>query len=214
MKHHQPPRFASRAGFLLASVGSAVGMGNIWMFPYRLGSYGGAAFLVPYFLFVALFGAVGLSGEFALGRATGTGPVGSYHWAAESRGRKHGGAIGVIPLLGSFGIAIGYAIIVGWVLRSLAASATGQLVKSDSAAFFAAGTGHFGSVPWHLAVVVLTALVLCAGVLKGIERMNKILMPAFFVLFAVLAVRVAFLPGAVEGYRYLLIPRWEVLGSL
>ena len=94
MKHHQPPRFASRAGFLLASVGSAVGMGNIWMFPYRLGSYGGAAFLVPYFLFVALFGAVGLSGEFALGRATGTGPVGSYHWAAESRGRKHGGEIG------------------------------------------------------------------------------------------------------------------------
>lgn len=214
MKHHQPPRFASRAGFLLASVGSAVGMGNIWMFPYRLGSYGGAAFLIPYFLFVALFGAVGLSGEFALGRATGTGPVGSYRWAAESRGKKHGGAIGVIPLLGSFGIAIGYAIIVGWVLRSLAASATGQLVKSDSAEFFAAATGHFGSVPWHLAVVVLTALVLCAGVLKGIERMNKILMPAFFVLFVVLAVRVAFLPGAMEGYKYLLIPRWEALGRI
>ena len=69
--------FDSKIGFILASVGSAVGMGNIWMFPYRLGSYGGAAFLIPYFLFIILFGVVGLSGEFGLGRLTGTGPIGS-----------------------------------------------------------------------------------------------------------------------------------------
>ena len=70
--------FTSKVGFVLAAVGSAVGMGNIWMFPYRTGQYGGAAFLIPYLLFVALFGYVGLSGEFAFGRLTGTGPIGSY----------------------------------------------------------------------------------------------------------------------------------------
>lgn len=86
-----------------------------------MGKYGGAAFLIPYFLFVALFGLVGLSGEFALGRLTGTGPVGSYDYAMRSRGKRGGRLLGAFPLLGSLGIAIGYAVIVGWVLRSMAA---------------------------------------------------------------------------------------------
>ncbi len=88
MKNEKTNTFNSRIGFILASVGSAIGMGNIWMFPYRLGQNGGAAFLIPYFLFVALFGYVGLSGEFALGRLTGTGPVGSYDYAMKSRGKR------------------------------------------------------------------------------------------------------------------------------
>ena len=91
-EHHgaRGAQFGSKIGFILASVGSAIGMGNIWMFPYRVGQYGGAAFLIPYFLFVALFGAVGLSGEFALGRLTGTGPVGSYDYAMRTRGLRGG----------------------------------------------------------------------------------------------------------------------------
>ena len=81
--------FTSKIGFVLAAVGSAVGMGNIWMFPYRTGQYGGAAFFKsPYLLFIALFGYVGLSGEFAFGRMTGTGPIGSYEFAMKSRGKK------------------------------------------------------------------------------------------------------------------------------
>ena len=80
--------FTSKIGFVLAAVGSAVGMGNIWMFPYRTGQYGGAAFLIPYLLFIALFGYVGLSGEFAFGRMTGTGPIGSYEFAMKSRGQQ------------------------------------------------------------------------------------------------------------------------------
>ena len=111
-------QFASKLGFVMASVGSAIGMGNIWMFPYRVGKYGGAAFLVPYFLFVALFGAVGLSGEFALGRLTGTGPIGAYDYAMRSRGKRGGKFLGTIPLLGSLGLASGYAGRVGWVVRS------------------------------------------------------------------------------------------------
>ena len=91
MQQNQPANFKNRIGFVLASVGSAVGMGNIWMFPYRVGQYGGAAFLLIYFGFVALFGWVGLSGEFAFGRLTGTGPIGSYAYALRSRGKKGGG---------------------------------------------------------------------------------------------------------------------------
>lgn len=203
--------FDSKIGFILASVGSAVGMGNIWMFPYRLGSYGGAAFLIPYFLFIALFGAVGLSGEFALGRLCGTGPIGSYRYALASRGKKGGGILGAIPLLGSLGIAIGYAIIVGWVLRSLWGSVSGQMLSMDSTAYFKEMSGPFSNVPLHLAVIVLTVIILAMGVLKGIERVNKVMMPAFFILFVILAIRVAFLPGSMEGYRYLLVPKWEYL---
>lgn len=203
--------FGTRLGFILASVGSAIGMGNIWMFPYRLGKYGGAAFLIPYFLFVVLFGLVGLSGEFALGRLTGTGPVGSYDYAMRSRGKRGGRLLGAFPLLGSLGIAIGYAVIVGWVLRSMAGAATGELFSTASDAYFSQATGRFGSVPWHLAVVLLTVLFLVSGIIKGIEKVNKVMMPAFFLLFIVIAVRVGFLDGASEGYKYLFIPQWEAL---
>ena len=204
--------FTSKIGFVLAAVGSAVGMGNIWMFPYRTGQYGGAAFLIPYLLFVALFGYVGLSGEFAFGRLTGTGPIGSYEYAMKSRGKKGGAVLGAIPLFGSLGIAIGYAIIVGWVLRSTFSALTGTLMQTEPETFFAEMSAtHLSSVPWHAIVVVLTVAVLIFGVSGGIEKINKVLMPTFFILFLVLAVRVAFLPGALEGYRYLLVPQWEFL---
>lgn len=203
--------FTNQLGFVLASVGSAIGMGNIWMFPYRLGQYGGAAFLIPYFIFVALFGLVGLSGEFALGRLTGTGPIGSYDYAMKTRGKRGGPVLGTLPLLGSLGIAIGYAVIVGWVLRSLFGSLTGEMLEQDSAAYFAQATGAFGSVPWHLAVVAITAVILLAGAATSIEKVSKFMMPAFFILFLIIAVRVGFLDGTAEGYRYLLVPRWEYL---
>ncbi len=203
--------FTSRLGFVLAAVGSAVGMGNIWLFPYRLGQYGGAAFLIPYLLFVALFGYVGLSGEFALGRLTGTGPIGSYEHALKSRGKRGGAILGTIPLLGSLGIAIGYAIIVGWVVRCAFGALTGTLLTAEPETFFAEMITPFGSVPWHVFVILIVAIILLGGVGKGIEKINKIMMPAFFVLFLILAVRVLFLPGSSQGYRYLLIPNWSYL---
>lgn len=204
-------KFGSSLGFVLASVGSAVGMGNIWMFPYRVGQYGGAAFLIIYFIFIALFGFVGLSGEFALGRLTGTGPVGSYDYALKSRGKRGGKLLGSIPLLGSLGIAIGYAVIVGWVLRYLFGAVTGSFMNTESETYFSQITGSFGSIPWHVIVIVITCLILILGVLKGIEKVNRIIMPAFFILFAIVAIRVFFLPGAMEGYKYLFIPKWEKL---
>ena len=210
----QNGQFTGKLGFILASVGSAVGMGNIWLFPYRVGQYGGAAFFIPYFLFVALFGLVGLSGEFALGRRSGTGPVGSFEQVMASRGKskKLGAALGYLPLAGSFGIAIGYCIVVAWVLRSIFGALFGTMFTAESAeAYFNQVTGHFGSLPWHLAVVFITVLVLLFGISGGIEKVNRVMMPTFFVLFIIIAVRVFFLPGSMDGYRYLLVPDWSAL---
>ena len=212
MEHNKSGgKFTSSLGFVLAAVGAAVGMGNIWLFPYRVGQYGGGAFLIPYFIFVALFSYVGLSGEFALGRLTGTGAMGSLDYVLKSRGKKGGKLLGIIPLLGVLGIAIGYSVVVGWVLRYTAGSITGSILAGDSQSFFDALAVNFGSIPWHLAAVALTVLILIFGVAAGIEKLSKFMMPAFFILFLIIAVRVAFLPGAVEGYLYLLQPDWSYL---
>ena len=212
MEHNKSGgKFTSSLGFVLAAVGSAVGMGNIWLFPYRMGQYGGGAFLIPYFIFVALFSYVGLSGEFALGRLTGTGAMGSLDYVMKSRGKKGGKILGIIPLLGVLGIAIGYSVVVGWVLRYTAGSVTGSILSGDSQSFFDALAVNFGSVPWHLIAVVFTVVILIFGVASGIEKLSKFMMPAFFILFLIIAVRVAFLPGAAEGYLYLLRPNWSYL---
>ena len=212
MEHNKSGgKFTSSLGFVLAAVGSAVGMGNIWLFPYRVGQYGGGAFLIPYFIFVALFSYVGLSGEFALGRLTGTGAMGSLDYVMKSRGKKGGKILGIIPLLGVLGIAIGYSVVVGWVLRYTAGSVTGSILTGDSQSFFDALAVNFGSVPWHLIAVVFTVVILIFGVASGIEKLSKFMMPAFFILFLIIAVRVAFLPGAAEGYLYLLRPDWSYL---
>ena len=217
MRQNNSPRhknggFSSSIGFVIACVGSAVGLGNIWMFPYRVGQYGGAAFLIPYLLFTFLFGWVGLSAEFGVGRLARTGTIGAYEYCFGSRGKKMvGSVLSWIPLLGSLGIAIGYAVILGWVLRSLAGSVTGTLLGSDPETFFHQATGSFGSVGWHAAIVLLVSVVMLLGVARGIEKVSKVLMPLFFVLFLALAAWVAFLPGAAEGYRFLFVPKWEAL---
>ena len=97
------------------------------------------------------------------------------------------------------------------MLRSLAGAVTGSLFEKDAAAYFAEAAGAFGSVPWHLIIVAAVTLVLLTGVTKGIEKVSKVMMPLFFLLFIILAVRVAFLPGASEGYEFLFVPKWEAL---
>lgn len=215
-EEHKNGNFTSYAGFIAACVGSAVGLGNIWLFPYRLGQYGGAAFLIPYLLFIALFGYVGLSAEFAAGRRARTGTLGVYEDCfhnGRTKGKKasRAGFLGWIPLAGSLGIAIGYAVILGWVLRSMWGSVTGALFAEEAGAYFSRAAGPFGSLGWHGLVVLLVTLILLTGVKGGIEKAGKIMMPVFFLLFLVLAVRAAMLPGAAEGYRFLFVPRWEAL---
>ena len=200
--------FKSTVGFVLACVGSAVGMGNIWMFPYRLGQYGGAAFLIPYLIFIALFGLVGLSAEFALGRMAKTGTSGAYAYCWKN---KFGKYIGWLPLLGSLGIAIGYSVILGWVFRSIQGVLTNELLTNDIPAFFTNMTQPFSNVPCHFLVLFVTCLLLFTSATNAIEKVNKVLMPAFFILFIILAIRVSLFNGAIEGYKFLFVPKWEYL---
>lgn len=200
--------FKSTVGFVLACVGSAVGMGNIWMFPYRLGQYGGAAFLIPYLIFIVLFGLVGLSAEFALGRMAKTGTLGAYAYCWKN---KFGKYIGWLPLLGSLGIAIGYSVILGWVFRSIQGVLTNELLTNDIPAFFTNMTQSFSNVPCHFLVLFVTCLLLFTSATNAIEKANKVLMPAFFILFIILAIRVSLFNGAIEGYKFLFVPKWEYL---
>ena len=216
MKKEHTKHFASRWGFILASVGSAVGMANVWGFPNKMGSNGGGAFLLIYLLFVVIFSFVGLPAEFAMGRHSGTGTLGSYENAWATRGKamgKVGGLLGWLPLAGSMCIAIGYAVIVTSVLNALVDSVLGTLMHPDTATWFASFSAEpYSVIPFHIIVVVGTLLTLFLGA-KSIERTNKVMMPLFFVIFLVLAVRVAFLAGSGEGYRFMFAPRWEMLAD-
>ncbi len=215
MKHSKHTKhFASRWGFILASVGSAVGMANVWGFPNKLGSNGGGAFLLVYLLFVFIFSHVALPAEFAMGRRAATGTLGAYENAWATRGKKMGkagGLLGWLPLAGSLCIAIGYAIIVAYILKALVDSVAGTLMSADTASWFGSfSSSDFSVVPYHVIVVVGTLLTLYLGA-HSIEKTNKIMMPTFFLIFLVLAVRVAFLPGSAEGYKFMFTPRWEAL---
>ena len=206
--------FASRWGFILVSVGSAVGMANVWGFPNKLGSNGGGAFLLIYLMFVVIFSYVGLPAEFAMGRRAATGTLGAYENAWATRGKtagKVGGLLAWLPLAGSLCIALGYAVIVTYILKALVDSLVGTLMSADAGAWFGAfSSTPYGVIPYHVIVVVGTLLTLYLGA-RSIEKTNKIMMPLFFIIFLILAVRVAMLPDVSEGYRFMFTPRWEAL---
>ena len=198
----------SRWGFILASVGSAVGMANVWGFPNKLGSNGGGAFLLIYLLFIFIFSYVGLPAEFAMGRHAATGTLGAYEKAWSTRGKGAGKAGG---LLGWLCIALGYAVIVTYILKALVDSLVGTLMTADTASWFGTfSSTPYSVIPYHIIVVVGTLLTLYLGA-HSIEKTNKIMMPLFFIIFLILAVRVAMLPGVSEGYRFMFTPRWEAL---
>lgn len=204
--------FDSKMGFILASIGSSVGMGNIWLFPYRTGQLGGAAFLIPYFIFVVLIGYIGIVEEMSFGRGMRTGPLGAFRKATESKGSNIGRYLGWIPVIGSMGIAIGYSVVVGWIIRFTVGSITGAAVNApDHGAYFGQIAGPYGSIVWHLIAIVLTFAIMSFGIAKGIEKINKVMMPLFFVMFIVLAIRVVFLEGSGAGYEYLFKPDWSKL---
>lgn len=205
-------KFTSTWGFILTTVGSAVGMANVWGFPYKLAANGGGAFLVVYLFFIAIFAYFGLSAEYAAGRYAETGTLGSYEKAWSHRNMpKVGRAVGFLPLLGSICIAIGYAVIISYVLKSLFQSLSGSLMAVNPETWFASFSGqNFSVVPFHFVVIALTLLTCVRGA-QSIEKANKIMMPLFFVLFVVLAVRVAFLPNAAAGYKFMFTPDWKML---
>lgn len=200
--------FNNKWGFILACIGSAVGMGNIWMFPTRVSMYGGGSYLIPYFIFVALIGFTGVIGEMSFGRATKSGPVDAFGYACETKNkRKLGEAIGFIPVLGALAMAIGYTVVMGWILKYMTGAFTGKALAPADTEGFAASFGSmasaFGNNVWQIVALVIGIIILMFGVGRGIEKANKIMMPVFFILFAVLGIYVAFQPGAIEGYKYI-----------
>ena len=225
---HKQDGFKSKWGFIVACIGSAVGMANIWRFPNLVSTYGGITFLLPYFIFVVLIGASGVMEEFALGRWGGAGPVGSFGKATEERlgSKTVGEAIGTLPVIGSIGLAIGYSVVMGWIFKYMVMAfsgdlyAMGQDMNVIGGTFGAAapesgslgegirmmlegGIFNVGNSVWVIVAVVVSAIIMSLGVAGGIEKSCKVMMPILFGLFLVLAVYIAFLPGATDGYQYI-----------
>lgn len=202
--------FKSQWGFVLACIGSAVGMGNIWRFPVMVSTYGGMTFLLPYFLFVVLIAATGVIGEMALGRSAGAGPIGAFGECTKVRNgnKKIGEAVGLIPVLGSLALAIGYTVVVGWIFKYTFLAVTGQLsaLGQDMGAIggtFDATASAFGNNLWVVIAILVSLVIMALGVSGGIEKANKIMMPALFVLFVGLAIYIFTLPGSMDGYKYI-----------
>ena len=202
--------FRSRGGFIIACIGSAVGMGNIWRFPTLVSQWGGMTFLIPYFLFVILIASTGVIGEFALGRAGGAGPVGSFGMCTEARfgKRKPGELVGYIPVLGSLALAIGYTCVMGWIFKYAflafdgGLSAMGQDMDAIVGSFNATA-GAWGANVWVVVAVAVSFFIMSFGIAGGIEKANKVMMPILFFLFVALGIYVFTLPGAPGGYRYI-----------
>lgn len=203
--------FNSKWGFIIACIGSAVGMGNIWMFPTRASLYGGGSFIIPYVIFVVIIGSTGVIGEMAFGRAMRSGPIGAAGGIMEKRygagGRKIGELLGLIPVIGSLAMAIGYTVVMGWILRYMVGTFTGSTTEFDTVEAYAGKFGAmataFGNNGWQIAALAIGIGILMLGVAGGIEKANKILMPLFFALFVGLMIYTALQPGAADGYRYI-----------
>ena len=202
--------FSNRRGFIIASIGSAVGMGNLWRFPVLISTWGGLTFLIPYILFVILIGSTGLVEEAALGRSTKSGPIGAFGAATAHAGRSEesGRRIGLVPVIGSLALAIGYTCVVGWIFKYVFLSVTGQLYRigddMDSiGGLFNATASRFGNNLWIVVAIAVTFLIMGFGVARGIENSNKIMMPVLFAILVGLAIYIVFQPGASDGYRYI-----------
>lgn len=200
--------FNSRWGFILACIGSAVGMGNIWMFSTRVSLYGGGSFLIPYFLFIIMIASTGVIGEMSLGRAARSGPIDAFGMICEKKGkRKLGETFGMIPVLGSLAMAIGYTVVMGWILKYAVGTFTGTTLAPKTVEEFGKKFGNmasaFGNNIWQVMALVICMIILMFGVGQGIEKANKILMPIFFILFVILGVYVSFQSGAIHGYHYI-----------
>ncbi|MBX0293757.1 sodium-dependent transporter [Haloarcula nitratireducens] len=189
----------TRVGFVLAAVGSAVGLGNIWRFPWLTAQNGGAAFLLLYVLVIVLVGVPGLLGEMVIGRRSRRNPVGAF---GELGGRRWR-ALGGVALLASVVVLSFYSVVGGWILRYTLASATGAYF-GDPQGYFAAIDYGVGAAGFHALFLLATVGVVYAGVDRGIEAATKVMVPGIVLLFGGLAAWAATLPGSAGGYEFFL----------
>lgn len=202
------PRFTTKFGVIAATVGSAVGLGNIWRFPYEAGAHGGGAFLLVNIICVLLIGIPVVCSEFVLGRASRKNIFGAMEALAPKGGRwwRMAGFLGVASamLILSF-----YAVVSGWTLEYLFQSVTGNLTRGDahqSQIEFDSFTSGWRCVLWTVVLLGLNTVIVLRGVKKGIEKASNWLMPVLFVILIAMAVNSLFLPGATEGLKFLFAP--------
>ena len=204
--------FTSNIGAILAAAGGAVGLGNIWRYPYMLGQNGGGAFLLVNMFFVLAIGIPLMMTEFVIGRRSQRNVVGAY----KKLERKKGWAtIGYFGILGAVLIYAFYSVVAGWTLNYIVLACTNKLSglnPEEVAEAFSTFTSHsYWPVIYQLIFLGITALVISLGVQKGIEKISKILMPVLFILLLLMVVRSLTLPGAKEGLRFLFHPDFSKL---
>ena len=208
-KSHKEGRgsFSGRIGYVLAVAGSAVGLGNIWRFPYLAAKYGGGIFLLVYLLLTVSFGYVLIMSETALGRMTKKSPVGAFASFGNSFPFKLGGWLNaVIPIL----IVPYYSTIGGWVIKYLAEYLKGNVQEVAQDGYFTGFiTDSFQTELWFLVFAVLIFIIILGGVRNGVERMSKIMMPILVLLAIVVTIYSVTRPGALAGVKYFLIPNMK-----
>ena len=205
--------FGSKIGIVLATAGSAVGLGNVWRFPYMVGEDGGAAFILVYIICILLLGLPGMICEFIVGRHAQANAAAAYDKLSGGRPWKLVGYLGILTSTIILGF---YAVVAGWCLQYLYAALVGQL--SGDANYVKDYFVSFSSSPirpvlFGIAFILITHLVVVRGVRGGIERASKTLMPILFLLLLILVVASCLLPGAMEGVRFLFQPDFSKLSS-
>ena len=206
-------KFGTKIGVILATAGSAVGLGNIWRFPYMTGQDGGAAFILIYIACILLLGIPGMIAEFVIGRHSSSNAARAYKMLSGGKPWQIIGYLGVVTSMIILGF---YAVVAGWCLQYLVASLWGQL-QGDAAYvnqyFVDLSTHPILPVCWTIVFILLTHAVVVKGVRKGIERISNLLMPALFVLLILLVIASCSLPGAIKGIEFLFKPDFSKVDS-
>ena len=204
----QRGQWTSQLGFILAAAGSAVGLGNIWRFPYMAGANGGSAFIIIYLMFVFTIGLSVMIAEFAIGRKTGLAAVGAY-----KSYNKNWTFAGVIGVLSGFLIMGFYPVVGGWALAYVFKSFTGLLANPGTIgdAFGGFITNPLQPLIWMVVFMLMNIVIVAKGISSGIEKAGKILMPALFIMLILLAIRSISLPNAGAGLTYLFKPDFSVV---
>ncbi len=202
-------QFSSSLGFILAATGSAIGLGNLWKFPYVAGSSGGGLFVIFYILFTLLLGIPLMLAEISIGRKTKLNPIGAY-----KKLNPKWKFIGAFSVLTSFIVLSYYSVVGGWVLKYFSKYLTSPNFGTDTSEFF----NNFISSPtepviWHLIFMAITAFIVVGGVSKGIEKVSKFMLPTLFVIIIIVAVRAVTLDGAGEGLKFFLMPHLDQVST-
>lgn len=197
--------FSGEMGFVLAAAGSAVGLGNLWRFPYLAAQYGGGIFILVYIILALTFGFALMTTEIALGRKTGKSPVVAYKMI-----NKRFGFLGYLASFVPVIILPYYCVIGGWLLRYVFVYVQGLTTEAAADTFFGEFISDtFSPLFFFLIFLILTALVVIGGVEKGIEKFSKVLMPVLFLMIIGISVYILFIPGTLEGLKYYLIPNFR-----